>query len=57
MSNPNPLINIGEKKIFITSFDVKDGQEDYTIQLRTNETEDILKIKIDSKNPEKFYFF
>ena len=57
MSNPNPLMNIGEKKIFITSFDVKDGQEDYTIQLRTNETEDILKIKIDSKNPEKFYFF
>ena len=57
MSNPNPLINIGEKKIFITSLDVKDGQEDYTIQLRTNETEDILKIKIDSKNPEKFYFF
>ena len=57
MSNPNPSINIGEKKIFPTSFDVKDGQEDYTIQLRTNETEDILTIKIDSKNPEKFYYF
>ena len=57
MSNPNPSINIGEKKNSICSFDVKDGQEDYTIQLRTNEAEDVLTIKIDSKNPEKFYFF
>jgi phage shock protein A len=57
MSNPNPSTNIGEKKNFISSFDVKDGQEDYTIQLRTNEAEDVLTIKIDSKNPEKFYFF
>ena len=57
MSNPNPSINIGEKKNSISSFDVKDGQEDYTIQLRTNEAEDVLTIKIDSKNPEKFYFF
>ena len=57
MINPNPSINIGEKKNSISSFDVKDGQEDYTIQLRTNEAEDVLTIKIDSKNPEKFYFF
>ena len=57
MSNPNHSINKGEKINFISTIDVKDKQEDYKIQLGTNEKEDILIIRIVSKNSEKFYFF
>ena len=41
----------------LSSFDVKSNQEDFTIQLGTNEEKDILIIKIISKDPEKLYFF
>ena len=41
----------------LSSFDVKSNQEDFSIQLGTNEEKDILIIKIISKDPEKLYFF
>ena len=41
----------------LSSFDVKSKEEDFTIQLGTNEEKDILIIKIISKDPEKLYFF
>jgi len=57
MDKQIPSLNKIKNLNCLSSFEVKSKEEDFTIQLGTNEEKDILIIKIISKDPEKLYFF